>query len=69
MERKPRIEFERAGNLNTRIDVAGALTEYRYDALNRLTAITNQGVEVAAFDHDANGKRPRMPHAPSAMMK
>jgi len=31
------------------------LTEYGYNSLNRLVAITNEGVEVATFDHDNNG--------------
>jgi YD repeat-containing protein len=42
------------------IDPTG-LTSYEYDALNRLTKITNKGV-VTTFTYDALGRRKTMTH-------
>ncbi len=49
------FSYDSAGNLSQRTAADTKLTQYGYDALNRMVAVTNDGVEVATFDHDNNG--------------
>lgn len=48
--------YDRNGNLISRTDAAGAWT-YEWDEENRLTRVTRDGLEVAAFKYDALGRR------------
>ncbi|MCZ6624836.1 MAG: hypothetical protein O7B35_11505, partial [Deltaproteobacteria bacterium] len=53
--------YDLNGNRVSMIDPTG-LTNYTYDALNRLTSITNNIGQTTTFDYDAFGRRTSMTH-------
>jgi RHS repeat-associated protein len=58
----PIYTYDLNGNRTSMIDPTG-LTTYAYDALNRLTSITNNKGQVTSFTYDALGRRTSMTHA------
>ncbi len=58
----PIYAYDLNGNRTSMIDPTG-LTTYAYDALNRLTSITNNKGQVTSFTYDALGRRTSMTHA------
>ena len=58
----PVYTYDLNGNRTSMIDPTG-LTTYAYDALNRLTSITNNKGQVISFTYDALGRRTSMTHA------
>ncbi len=58
----PIYTYDLNGNRTSMIDPTG-LTTYAYDALNRLTSITNNQGRVTSFTYDALGRRTSMTHA------
>jgi len=57
----PIYAYDLNGNRISMIDPTG-LTTYTYDALNRLTKITNNKGQVTSFTYDALGRRTSMTH-------
>jgi RHS repeat-associated protein len=57
----PIYAYDLNGNRTSMIDPTG-LTTYEYDALNRLTKITNNKGVVTTFTYDALGRRKTMTH-------
>jgi RHS repeat-associated protein len=57
----PIYSYDLNGNRATMIDPTG-LTTYEYDALNRLTKITNNKGVVTTFTYDALGRRKTLTH-------
>jgi YD repeat-containing protein len=57
----PIYTYDLNGNRTSMIDPTG-LTTYEYDALNRLTKITNNKGVVTTFTYDALGRRNSMTH-------
>jgi RHS repeat-associated protein len=57
----PVYSYDLNGNRTSMIDPTG-LTTYEYDALNRLTKITNNKGVVTTFTYDALGRRKTMTH-------
>jgi RHS repeat-associated protein len=57
----PIYSYDLNGNRISMIDPTG-LTTYTYDALNRLTSITNNKGQVTSFTYDALGRRTSMTH-------
>ena len=57
----PIYVYDLNGNRISMIDPTG-LTNYTYDALNRLTSITNNIGQTTTFDYDALGRRTSMTH-------
>ncbi len=57
----PIYTYDLNGNRTSMIDPTG-LTTYEYDALNRLTKITNNKGVVTTFTYDALGRRKTMTH-------
>src|ERR671923_26245 len=58
----PVYTYDLNGNRTSMIDPTG-LTTYTYDALNRLTSITNNKGQTTTFTYDALGRRTSMTHA------
>jgi RHS repeat-associated protein len=58
----PIYTYDLNGNRISMIDPTG-LTTYAYDALNRLTSITNNKGQVTSFTYDALGRRTSLTHA------
>jgi len=58
----PIYTYDSNGNRTSMIDPTG-LTTYAYDALNRLTSITNNKGQVTSFTYDALSRRTSMTHA------
>jgi RHS repeat-associated protein len=58
----PIYTYDFNGNRVSMVDPTG-LTTYAYDALNRLTSITNNKGHVTSFTYDALGRRTSMTHA------
>jgi RHS repeat-associated protein len=58
----PIYTYDLNGNRTSMIDPTG-LTTYTYDALNRLTSITNNKGQVTSFTYDALSRRTSMTHA------
>ncbi len=58
----PIYTYDLNGNRTSMIDPTG-LTTYSYDALNRLTSMTNNKGQVTSFTYDALGRRTSMTHA------
>ncbi|HEV8719169.1 MAG TPA: tandem-95 repeat protein [Candidatus Binatia bacterium] len=58
----PIYTYDLNGNRVSMIDPTG-LTTYGYDALNRLTSITNNKGQVTSFTYDALSRRTSMTHA------
>ncbi len=58
----PIYTYDLNGNRTSMIDPTG-LTTYTYDALNRLTSITNNKGQVTSFTYDALGRRTSTTHA------
>ena len=58
----PIYTYDLNGNRTSMIDPTG-LTTYSYDALNRLTSMTNNKGQTATFSYDALGRRTSMTHA------
>ena len=57
----PIYSYDLNGNRTSMIDPTG-LTTYTYDALNRLTSITNNKGITTTFTYDALGRRTSMTH-------
>ena len=53
--------YDLNGNRISMFDPTG-LTTYNYDALNRLTSITNNQQQTTTFTYDALGRRTSMTH-------
>jgi len=58
----PIYTYDLNGNRISMIDPTG-LTTYAYDALNRLTSMTNNKGQTTTFTYDALGRRTSMTHA------
>jgi YD repeat-containing protein len=58
----PIYTYDLNGNRISMIDPTG-LTTYSYDALNRLTSMTNNKGQTTIFTYDALGRRASMTHA------
>src|SRR5262249_22046934 len=58
----PIYTYDLNGNRTSMIDPTG-LTTYSYDALNRLTSMTNNKGQTTTFTYDALGRRTSMTHA------
>ena len=58
----PIYTYDLNGNRVSMIDPTG-LTTYTYDALNRLTSITNNKAQLTSFIYDALGRRTSLSHA------
>lgn len=58
----PVYTYDLNGNRTSMIDPTG-LTTYTYDALNRLTSITNNKGQVTSFTYDSLSRRSSMTHA------
>ena len=58
----PIYTYDLNGNRTSMIDPTG-LTTYSYDALNRLTSMTNNKGQTSTFSYDALGRRTAMTHA------
>ena len=58
----PIYTYDLNGNRTSMIDPTG-LTTYSYDALNRLTSMTNNKGQTTTFSYDALGRRTSMTHA------
>jgi RHS repeat-associated protein len=58
----PIYTYDLNGNRTSMIDPTG-LTTYSYDALNRLTSMTNNKGQTTTFSYDALGRRTTMTHA------
>src|SRR5262249_87282 len=58
----PIYTYDLNGNRISMIDPTG-LTTYSYDALNRLTSMTNNKGQTTTFTYDALGRRTSMTHA------
>jgi RHS repeat-associated protein len=58
----PIYTYDANGNRTSMIDPTG-LTTYSYDALNRLTSMTNNKGQTTTFSYDALGRRTSMTHA------
>ena len=58
----PIYTYDLNGNRTSMIDPTG-LTTYSYDALNRLTSMTNNKGQTTIFSYDALGRRTSMTHA------
>src|SRR5262249_18931287 len=58
----PIYTYDLNGNRTSMIDPTG-LTTYSYDALNRLTLMTNNKGQTTTFTYDALGRRSSMTHA------
>ena len=52
--------YDGNGNLQRRVDGNGAIIDYEYDALNRLTRIRYPDGTSVAYEYDANGNRQAM---------
>ena len=57
----PIYVYDTNGNRSLMIDPTG-LTAYNFDALNRLTSITNNQQQTTTFTYDALGRRTSMTH-------
>jgi YD repeat-containing protein len=58
----PIYTYDLNGNRTSMIDPTG-LTTYSYDALNRLTSMTNNQGQITTFTYDALGRRTSTTHA------
>ena len=58
----PIYTYDLNGNRTSMIDPTG-LTTYSYDALNRLTSMTNNKGQTTTYTYDALGRRTSMTHA------